>query len=223
MIKIAPSILAADPLNLEKDIRAAEKAGCDWIHVDVMDAHFVPNLAYSVDTVRRLREVTDLPLDVHLMMDHPETLLDVFLDAGASCLTIHAEIDADIPGMLTKIRNRGRMAGIALKPNSEIELIQPYIDLTDLVLMMTVEPGFGGQKLDARVIGKIRRLSDSGYTGEIEADGGIREDNIEMLAANGLTVAVMGTALFRNSDMAACIRRLHRIPAGKQQDRTADE
>ena len=223
MIKIAPSILAADPLNLEKDIRAAEKAGCDWIHVDVMDAHFVPNLAYSVDTVRRLREVTDLPLDVHLMMDHPETLLDAFLDAGASCLTIHAEIDADIPGMLTQIRNRGRMAGIALKPNSEIELIQPYIDLTDLVLMMTVEPGFGGQKLDARVIGKIRRLSDSGYTGEIEADGGIREDNIEMLAANGLTVAVMGTALFRNSDMAACIRRLHRIPAGKQQDRTADE
>ena len=223
MIKIAPSILAADPLNLEKDIRAAEKAGCDWIHVDVMDAHFVPNLAYSVDTVRRLREVTDLPLDVHLMMDHPETLLDAFLDAGASCLTIHAEIDADIPEMLTKIRNRGRMAGIALKPNSEIELIQPYIDMTDLVLMMTVEPGFGGQKLDARVIGKIRRLSDSGYTGEIEADGGIREDNIEMLAANGLTVAVMGTALFRNSDMAACIRRLHRIPAGKQQDRTADE
>ena len=223
MIKIAPSILAADPLNLEKDIRAAEKAGCDWIHVDVMDAHFVPNLAYSVDTVRRLREVTDLPLDVHLMMDHPETLLDAFLDAGASSLTIHAEIDADIPGMLTKIRNRGFIVFIALKPNSEIELIQPYIDLTDLVLMMTVEPGFGGQKLDARVIGKIRRLSDSGYTGEIEADGGIREDNIEMLAANGLTVAVMGTALFRNSDMAACIRRLHRIPAGKQQDRTADE
>jgi ribulose-phosphate 3-epimerase len=223
MIKIAPSILAADPLNLEKDIRAAEKAGCDWIHVDVMDAHFVPNLAYSVDTVRRLREVTNLPLDVHLMMDHPETLLDAFLDAGASCLTIHAEIEGDIPGMLTKIRNRGRMAGIALKPNTDIELIQPYIDLADLVLMMTVEPGFGGQKLDARVIGKIRRLSDSGYKGEIEADGGIREDNIEMLAVNGLTVAVMGTALFRNTDMAACIGRLHRIPAGKQQDRMADE
>ena len=223
MIKIAPSILAADPLNLEKDIRAAEKAGCDWIHVDIMDAHFVPNLAYSVDTVRRLHEVTALPLDVHLMMDHPETLLDAFLDAGASCLTIHAEIDADIPGMLTKIRNRGRMAGIALKPNSEIEMIQPYIDLTDLVLMMTVEPGFGGQKLDARVIGKIRRLSDSGYKGEIEADGGIREDNIEMLAVNGLTVAVMGTALFRNSDMAACVKRLHQVPAARQQDRTADK
>lgn len=215
MIKIAPSILAADPLNLEKDIRAAEKAGCDWIHVDIMDAHFVPNLAYSVDTVRRLREVTSLPLDVHLMMDHPETLMDAFLDAGASCLTIHAEIDADIPGLLTKIRNRGRMAGIALKPDSPVEMIQPYIDMTDLVLMMTVEPGFGGQKLDARVIGKIRRLKDSGYTGEIEADGGIREDNLEMLVVNGLTVAVMGTALFRNSDMPGCIERLHRIPAGE--------
>ena len=223
MIKIAPSILAADPLNLERDIKAAEKAGCDWIHVDIMDAHFVPNLAYSVDTVRRLREVTTLPLDVHLMMDHPETLLDAFLDAGASCVTIHAEIDGDIPGMLTKIRNRGRMAGIALKPNTETESIQPYIDLTDLVLMMTVEPGFGGQKLDARVIGKIRRLKDSGYAGEIEADGGIREDNIEMLAVNGLSVAVMGTALFRNNDMAACIDRLHRIPAEEKPDRMADE
>ena len=215
MIKIAPSILAADPLNLEKDIRVAEKAGCDWIHVDIMDAHFVPNLAYSVDTVRRLREVTSLPLDVHLMMDHPETLLDAFLDAGASCLTIHAEIDSDIPVMLDKIRQRGRMAGIALKPNSPLTLLEPIIEQADLVLMMTVEPGFGGQKLDARVIGKIRSLKDSGYAGEIEADGGIREDNIEMLAANGLSVAVMGTALFRNSDMAACIERIHQMPAGQ--------
>ena len=215
MIKIAPSILAADPLNLEKDIRMAEKAGCDWIHVDIMDAHFVPNLAYSVDTVRRLREVTSLPLDVHLMMDHPETLLDAFLDAGASCLTIHAEIDSDIPVMLDKIRQRGRMAGIALKPNSPLTLLEPIIEQADLVLMMTVEPGFGGQKLDARVIGKIRSLKDSGYAGEIEADGGIREDNIEMLVANGLSVAVMGTALFRNSDMAACIERIHQMPAGQ--------
>ena len=213
MIKIAPSILAADPLNLERDIRAAEKAGCDWIHVDIMDAHFVPNLAYSADTVRRLHEVTSLPLDVHLMMDHPETLLDDFLDAGASCVTIHAEIESDIAGMLEKIRNRGRMAGIALKPNSSLELLEPVIEKADLVLMMTVEPGFGGQKLDARVIGKIRSLKDSGYEGEIEADGGIREDNIEMLSANGLSVAVMGTALFKNSDMAACIERIHRMTA----------
>ena len=215
MIKIAPSILAADPLNLEKDVRAAEKAGCDWIHVDIMDAHFVPNLAYSADTVRRLREVTELPLDVHLMMDNPETLADAFLDAGASCLTIHAEISADVPALLDRIRGRGRMAGIALRPGSPLEMIEPYLDRTDLALMMTVEPGFGGQKLDARVIGKIRSLRERGYKGEIEADGGIREDNLELLAANGLTVAVMGTALFRNRNMAACVRRMHEAAAAK--------
>lgn len=211
MIKIAPSILAADPLNLERDVKAAQKAGCDWIHVDIMDAHFVPNLAYSPETVRRLREVTDLPLDVHLMMDNPEILIDSFLDAGASCLTIHAEIERDIPALLDRIRKRGRMAGVALRPGSPVEMLNGILDKTDLVLMMTVEPGFGGQKLDARVISKIRQLKDTGYKGEIEADGGIREDNLERLVSNGLTVAVMGTALFRDEDMAACVSRLHRI------------
>ena len=215
MIKIAPSILAADPLNLERDVKAAQKAGCDWIHVDIMDAHFVPNLAYSAETVRRLREVTDLPLDVHLMMDNPEIMVDAFLDAGASCLTIHAEIDRDVPALLDRIRSRGRMAGIALRPGSPVEMITGILDRTDLALMMTVEPGFGGQKLDARVISKIRQLKDMGYTGEIEADGGIREDNLESLVTNGLTVAVMGTALFRNEDMAACVKRLHRIGRGE--------
>ena len=210
MIKIAPSILAADPINLERDVKAAEKAGCDWIHVDIMDAHFVPNLAYSAETVRRLHEVTCLPLDVHLMMDNPETMIGAFLDAGASCLTIHAEIDRDVPSLLDTIRKRCRMAGIALRPGSPLEMVTPYLDKTDLALMMTVEPGFGGQKLDARVIGKIRQLKDLGYRGEIEADGGIREDNLESLASNGLTVAVMGTALFRNEDMAACVKRMHR-------------
>ncbi|MCR5567231.1 MAG: ribulose-phosphate 3-epimerase [Clostridiales bacterium] len=215
MIKIAPSILAADPLNLERDVKAAQKAGCDWIHVDIMDAHFVPNLAYSAETVRRLREVTDLPLDVHLMMDNPETMVDAFLDAGASCLTIHAEIDRDVPALLDRIRSRGRMAGIALRPGSPVEMITGILDRTDLALMMTVEPGFGGQKLDARVISKIRQLKDMGYRGEIEADGGIREDNLESLVTNGLTVAVMGTALFRNEDMTACVKRLHRIGRGE--------
>ena len=214
MIKIAPSILAADPLNLERDVRRAEKAGCDWLHVDVMDAHFVPNLAYTPETVRRLRQITDLPLDVHLMMDNPDLLADAFLDAGASCLTIHAEIDRDIPALLKRIREKGRMAGISLRPGTPLEQITGYLDAADLVLMMTVEPGFGGQKLDERVIGKIRQLKDLGYRGEIEADGGIREDNLPVLAENGLTVAVMGTALFRQDDMEACITRLHRIGTG---------
>lgn len=211
MIKIAPSILAADPLNLERDVKSAEKAGCDWIHVDIMDAHFVPNLAYSADTVGRLRKITDLPLDVHLMMDNPEVMIESFLDAGASCVTIHAEIGNKVPDLLDRIRNRGCMAGIALKPGSPLEMISGWLDSTDLVLMMTVEPGFGGQKLDTRVIGKIRSLKELGYHGEIEADGGITEENLGTLAENGLTVAVMGTALFRNENMAECIRRLHGI------------
>ena len=211
MIKIAPSILAADPLNLERDVKAAEKAGCDWIHVDIMDAHFVPNLAYSADTVGRLRKTTDLPLDVHLMMDNPEVMIDPFLDAGASCITIHAEIGVKAPGLLDRISSRGCKAGLALKPGSSLEMITGWLDQTDLVLMMTVEPGFGGQKLDERVIGKIRSLKELGYRGEIEADGGITEANLGILEENGLTVAVMGTALFRNENMKECIQRLHRI------------
>ncbi len=211
MIKIAPSILAADPLNLERDVVSAEKAGCDWIHVDIMDAHFVPNLAYSPDVVRRLREVTSLPLDVHLMMDHPETLAETFLDAGADSLTIHAEADTDIKALLKEIRARGRLAGVAIRPHTPLKTALPYLEDAKMVLVMTVEPGFGGQKLDEHVIGKIRTLRDLGYKGQIEADGGITEHNLPMLAENGLTVAVMGTALFHAEDMEACVRRLHDI------------
>jgi ribulose-phosphate 3-epimerase len=138
-------------------------------------------------------------------------MIDPFLDAGASCITIHAEIGVKAPGLLDRISSRGCKAGLALKPGSSLEMITGWLDQTDLVLMMTVEPGFGGQKLDERVIGKIRRLKELGYRGEIEADGGITEANLGILAENGLTVAVMGTALFRNKNMKECIQRLHRI------------
>ena len=215
MIKIAPSILAADPLNLERDVIKAEKAGCDWIHVDIMDAHFVHNLAYSPDVVRRLKEVTSLPLDVHLMMDHPETLAEAFVEAGADSLTIHAEADTDVKELLNWIREKGRLPGIAIRPGTPLEEVMPYLENADLVLAMTVEPGFGGQKLEPEVVNKIRALRDMGYHGLIEADGGICEDNIRMLVENGLTVAVMGTALFHAEDMAASVKRLHAIVRGE--------
>ena len=208
MIKIAPSILAADPVNLERDVRRAVQAGCDWIHVDIMDGHFVPNLAYSPDVVRRLKDFAGVPLDVHLMMDHPETVLDEFLEAGADVLTVHAET-GDLSGLLEKIHDAGAKAGVAIKPGTSAEAVMPYLHKADLILAMTVEPGFGGQKLDETVVGKIRALRDAGYQGEIEADGGIREDNLQWRMDHGLSVAVMGTALFRNEDMRAAIERMH--------------
>ena len=209
MIKIAPSILAADPLNLERDARRMMDAGCDWIHVDVMDAHFVPNLAYSPAVVQRLEEITAVPLDVHLMMDHPERYLDMFLDAGADLLTIHAEVSSDLHAMLHKIHRRGAKTGIALKPGTGISAVKPYLDEADMILTMTVEPGFGGQKLNEAVLSKISELRSIGYRGEIEADGGVKEHNLQSLIDRGLTVAVMGTALYRCEDPKTMMARLH--------------
>ncbi len=220
MVKIAPSILAADALNLERDIRKVVDGGCDWLHIDVMDAHFVPYLAYSPEVVRELKARFTVPLDVHLMMDNPELLIPVFLDAGADVLTLHAEAyarnDPDavsatlerVREQLRVIRRAGAKAGLAIKPKTPVAPIRPLLPEADLVLAMTVEPGFGGQTLHPEVLHKIRELRDLGYAGEIEADGGITEANLSSLARHGLSVAVMGTTVFHSENPRETIHRL---------------
>ena len=211
-MKVAPSILAADMLNMERDVQRMIDAGTDWLHVDIMDAHFVPNLSYSPALVEALhRRFPALPLDVHLMMDNPEKYIGVFCDAGASVLTIHAEISGDVAAMLREIRARGVLAGLSVKPGTPAEAIAHLLPLADMVLVMTVEPGFGGQKFNQDMLGKLDDLRRMGYTGLLEADGGVSMGNAAILRAHGLDVAVMGTAMFRSADPAADMAAIHAL------------
>ena len=211
-MKVAPSILAADPLNMERDVQRMIDAGTDWLHVDIMDAHFVPNLSFSPALTAALhKRFPDLPLDVHLMMDNPEKYIDVFCDAGASVLTIHAEIPGDVAALLRQIRARGVKAGLSVKPGTPAQSIRHLLPLADMVLVMTVEPGFGGQKFNADMLGKLDDLRRMGYTGLLEADGGVSMKNIATLRDHGLDVAVMGTAMLGSADPKADMDAIHAL------------
>ena len=209
---VAPSILAADMLNMERDVQRMIDAGTDWLHVDIMDAHFVPNLSYSPALVAALhKRFPALPLDVHLMMDNPEKNIGVFCDAGASVLTIHAEIAADVAELLEEIRSCGVKAGLSVKPGTPAEAVRHLLPHADMVLVMTVEPGFGGQKFNPDMLGKMDDLRQMGYTGLLEADGGVSMKNAATLRAHGLDVAVMGTAMFASEDPAADMAEIHAL------------
>jgi len=197
---VAPSILAADFANLEQEIKAVQLAGADLIHVDVMDGHFVPNLTIGIPVVESLKKVSSLPLDVHLMIDRPERYIDGFLKAGSDYLTIHIESTDQVKQCLQKIRAYGARAGLTLRPGTPIEQLFPYLELCDLVLVMTVEPGFGGQSFMKDQVVKVEKLFEErqkrGLKYKIEVDGGITDQTISFVQSADIFVA--GNYIFKN-------------------------
>ena len=202
--KFAPSILSADFARLADAVKAAEQAGADWVHVDVMDGHFVPNLTFGPKMVADLHKATRLPLDVHLMIDRPEDWVERYVSAGATYLTIHVEASNDVPGTLQAIRSRGVRPGITLNPETPVDAVLPHLGAVDLVLVMSVRPGFGGQKFIEGSLDKVRTiraaLDQRRLAVELEVDGGIKPDNAARVAAAGATVLVAGSAIYEDPD-----------------------
>ena len=213
-IRIAPSVLSADLVKLAEQIQAVERAGADWIHVDVMDGRFVPNLTFGAAMVSAIRRVTELPVDVHLMVEQPESYIEPFADAGASVFTFHPEATRHVQRQLETIRQRGMLAGLALNPGSPIALAEEVVDDLDLLLIMTVNPGFGAQEFIPASLDKIaraRQLVTSRGTGTyLEVDGGISRDTVADAFAAGADTFVAGSAIFHADDPGREVQELRK-------------
>lgn len=211
-IEISPSVLGANLMCLGEEIRRVEELGIGWLHLDHMDGHFVPNISFGPDFVSAMRKQTKLFLDVHLMLSEPMKYIETYAKAGADLITVHVEADDDAETMLRAIAARGIKAGISIKPGTPVQAIEPLLPLCDLVLVMTVEPGFGGQSLREDCVAKIPELKamieKSGRDILIEVDGGVKRENAEKVVRAGADVLVMGTGLFRADDPKAVVREV---------------
>ena len=203
-IEVAPSILSADFRNLESEVKAVQDAGADRIHCDVMDGHFVPNLTFGPIVVEAVKKCVSIPLDVHLMMYHPEKYVNQFCDAGADILMVHAEACEDLSAVLDSIKKRGIKSGVAVNPDKPIDLFLPFLDKIDQILIMSVYAGFGGQKFIPETIEKVKQVAESvaeKYTHiDIEVDGGINNDTAKICIASGVNVLVAGSYIFGATD-----------------------
>ncbi len=206
-VKIAPSLLSADFVRLAQDVAAVEDAGADWLHVDVMDGHFVPNLTIGLPVVKALKATARRPLDVHIMISNPVEYAERYVEAGADILTCHVETE---PEALDAIRAAGGRAGLAVNPETPIDPVRELLDRLDMVLVMSVHPGFGGQSFMPEVLPKIEQLRNWGYEGDVEIDGGISPKTIGDAAAAGANVFVSGSGVFGADDWAATIASMRR-------------
>jgi ribulose-phosphate 3-epimerase len=212
MVEIAPSILSADFTRLGEEIATVERGGASVIHVDVMDGHFVPNITVGLPVVRALKQATQLPLDTHLMITEPGIYAEQFVEAGAAMVSVHIEADPHINRTLTGIRKKGALAGVAINPATPLVALEEALPFADFILLMSVNPGFGGQKFIQTSLDKVRRLrrmiDERGLQTRIEIDGGIDRHNIAAIAAAGAEIIVAGSAIFNQSDPAQAVREL---------------
>lgn len=215
MGKIAPSILSADIKQLGNDIKMLDEGGADWIHVDVMDGHFVPNLTFGPNVVSAVKEVTNLPVDVHLMVKEPERILDSYMEAGATHISIHAEATPNIHQIIQRIKSKGIKAGVVINPGTPPQFISTVLSLVDYVLIMTVNPGFGGQEFILETLDKIKFLDQIREDRElkflIQVDGGINEETIALTHEAGADVFVAGSNIFGAESPQAQIQKLKKV------------